>query len=41
MSRARYARLAAALSRAEAAAYADVGRLLADLDQRARTKAEP
>jgi hypothetical protein len=40
MSRARYARLAAALARAEAAAYADVRRLLADLDQRAKLKAE-
>jgi hypothetical protein len=34
MSRARYARLAAALARAETIAYGDLGRLLADLDQR-------
>jgi hypothetical protein len=41
MSRLRYCRLAAALTRAEAMAYGDLGRLLADLDQRARSKAEP
>jgi hypothetical protein len=34
MSRLYYDRLASELGRAEAAAYADVGRLLADLDKR-------
>jgi hypothetical protein len=34
MSRVYYDRLVAELARAEAAAYADVGRLLANLDKR-------
>jgi hypothetical protein len=38
MSRMRYCRLAAALTRAEAMAYGDLGRLLADLEERAKTQ---